>query len=105
VKLYQGLRQGSEDCPERGATLKTLKPIEAVVLATGLSLDGLAAGFGAALGGTNAIAMLIVSLVAHMVAVPLGCMLGMRLSKKTTLNISWIGGGVIIILAFTKLLY
>ena len=107
IKLFQGIfakpQNNAEADTSAVAPEKLLKPIEAAIIATGLSLDGVAAGFGAALGGVNGIAMLIVSLAAHMAAVPLGCMLGMKLSAKTKFNVSWIGGGVIIILAITKL--
>jgi len=108
IKLYQGLFSKSEDCDRKldksPKTPKILNPGEAAIIAAALSVDGLAAGFGAALGGVNGLVMLIISLIAHMAAVPLGCVLGRRLSQKTNLNISWIGGVVIIILAFTKLL-
>ena len=104
IKLYQSCRsdKGTPDTLKGGLT--TLKPTQAAILAAALSLDGLAAGFGWALGGANGAVMLGVSLVAHMAAVPLGCLLGRRLSQKTNLNISWVGGVVIIILAFSKLL-
>jgi putative Mn2+ efflux pump MntP len=107
-KLYQGLRAGSPaenvnpSCPVTPP--KMLKPLEAAILATGLSLDGLAAGFGAALGGVNAAVMLGSSLAAHMAAIPLGCMLGRQLSQKSRCNIAWVGGAVIIALAFVQLL-
>jgi putative Mn2+ efflux pump MntP len=100
VKLVQSLRS-SPDCNK---TETVLRPAAAAVLAACLSLDGLAAGFGAALGGVNTAVMLGVSLVAHMVAVPLGCRLGRSLSRKTRFNISWLGGVVIIVIAFTRLL-
>ena len=83
--------------------MKILRPAQAAIIAAALSIDGLAAGFGAALGGVNATVMLIVSLLAHMAAVPAGALLGRRLSKKTKFDISWIGGVVIIALAVTKL--
>jgi putative Mn2+ efflux pump MntP len=104
IKLLQGLFSKSNNCiNDRQAQVKVLKPIEAALIASALSLDGIAAGFAAALGGVNAAAMLVVSLAAHMAAVPLGAKLGRRLSQTTKLNVSWIGGAVIIILAVTKL--
>jgi len=82
---------------------KTIGAAEAVVLAAGLSIDGLAVGFGAALGQSNAAVMLGVSLITDMAAVMLGCGLGRRLAKRIKLNLSWLGGAVIIALAATKL--
>jgi putative Mn2+ efflux pump MntP len=107
IKLYQSLTAKPADClpeGERGLSVRVLKPGQAVIIATALSIDGLAAGFGAALGGVNALVMLGVSLAAHMAAVPLGARLGRSLSDKSRLDVSWIGGVVIIILAFSKLL-
>jgi putative Mn2+ efflux pump MntP len=105
IKLVQGIRPSaaSSDCPNnpRGAALR---PAEAAIIAAGLSLDGLAAGFGAALGGANGAVMLGVSIIAHMAAIPLGCALGRQLSAKSRCNIAWLGGAVIIILAFLQLL-
>ncbi|MCL2036429.1 MAG: manganese efflux pump [Oscillospiraceae bacterium] len=108
-KLFQSLftkpvKCGKDSGSDSYTPQKSLLPFQAAIIAAALSLDGIAAGFGAALGGVNSFVMLGVSLTVHMAAVPLGGRLGGRLSKKTTLNISWLGGAVIIILAFTKLL-
>ena len=108
VKLVQGLKPLDCDKSDKSdkSEVKTtiLKSGEAAIIAAALSLDGVAAGFGAALGGVNIAVMLIVSLAAHMIAVPLGCEIGARISRKIRFNITWIGGVVIILLAFTKLL-
>ncbi|MCL2754765.1 MAG: manganese efflux pump [Oscillospiraceae bacterium] len=103
IKLLQGLKSRPA-LSEITAKLAVLRPAEAAIIAAGLSLDGVAAGFGAALGGVNAPVMLTVSLFAHMAAIPLGCVLGASLSRKSRRNIAWLGGAVIIVLAFLQLL-
>jgi len=81
-----------------------ISPSEAVTLAVSLSLDGLAVGFGAALAGVNAWAIIIWSLITNMVAIMLGRKLGHKLADKLPFNISWLGGLVLIGLAFSRLL-
>ena len=82
---------------------KKITPAEAVLLATALSLDSLAVGFGAALSDINVIVIFLTSLVAGVIAVLTGCTLGNKLAKKTSLNVSWIGGVILIALAFSNL--
>lgn len=82
---------------------KVLSPDEAVSLAIALSLDGLAVGFGAAIGYVNILTVVAASLVFGTVAVILGCYLGNRLAGKTALDLSWLGGVLLIVLAFLKL--
>lgn len=77
---------------------------EAVLLAVSLSLDGIAAGFGAALGGFNAAAVVFASLITNVFAVSSGCRLGRRLSGKLPFNVTWLSGLILIGLAFSKLL-
>ncbi|MCL2634081.1 MAG: manganese efflux pump [Oscillospiraceae bacterium] len=101
IKLFQSLSKRSES---NGDALKTLKPAEAVVLAAGLSVDGLAVGFGAALGNANVAAIIILSLFTDVFAIILGCYAGRKLVQRFKCNVSWLGGAVLIILAFTKLL-
>ena len=83
---------------------KIISPAEAALLAFSLSLDGLAAGFGAAVGNINIPAVLAASLVANMTMLYLGSFLGDKLARKLPFNISWLGGAVLIGLAVIKLL-
>jgi len=82
---------------------KVLSPMEATSLAFALSLDGIAAGLGAAIGNVNGWAVLICSLFTNMAAVLLGCALGNKLARKTSLDLSWLCGVVLIGLAVSKL--
>ncbi len=82
---------------------KILTSMEAVSLAVALSLDSLAVGFGAALADINVWAVLISTLIINTAALFFGCRIGDRVSKKIAFNLSWLGGVILIIMAFTKL--
>lgn len=83
---------------------KTLSPMEAVSLATALSLDGITVGLGAALGNINGLAVFICSLITNMTAILLGSLTGNRMATKTQFNLSWLSGAILMILAFSKIM-
>lgn len=83
---------------------KTISPMEACSLAVALSLDGMAAGFGAALGEVNGWFVFLASFVTNAVAVMLGETLGQRTSERMGGQLSWLSGAVLIVLAVGKLL-
>jgi putative sporulation protein YtaF len=80
-----------------------LSASEAVALAVSLSLDGMAVGFAAVLAGVNPWALLGWSLVTNMAAILAGRKIGHSLADKLPFNISWVGGIVLIVLAFSRL--
>ena len=80
-----------------------LSPAEAASLAVALSLDGLAAGAGTALGGTNKPLVIALSLIIGVLAITLGCFLGNKAADKSRADFSWLGGAGLIMLAFYKL--
>jgi len=82
---------------------KVISPAEAALLAVSLSLDGIAVGFGAALGNVNILAAFLISLVTDMLAVFVGCWLGNKLSRKLPFNMSWLSGVILMGLAVSKL--
>ena len=82
---------------------KTISPAEAASLAIALSLDGLAVGFGAAMGNVNAWAVVLWSLVTNTAAILLGALLGNKIAQKLTFNLSWVSGAILILLAISKL--
>lgn len=82
-----------------------ISPMEACSLAVALSLDGMAAGFGAALGDVNGIALFLASFFTNAIAVVLGEAIGIRVASRLRFNISWLSGIVLIFLAVTKLCY
>lgn len=83
---------------------KHLSPSEAISLAVALSLDGLAAGFGAGITPVNHWQIVFFSLIFNLLAVLLGCKIGSSLAKKTEKDLSWISGAVLILLGSSKLL-
>ena len=82
---------------------KTLSPREALSLAVALSLDSLAAGFGAALGNVNILAIIICSLIFSMISIKLGAFIGNKISDKVPFQLSWLSGILLISLAFLRL--
>ncbi|MDD5936562.1 MAG: manganese efflux pump [Clostridiales bacterium] len=82
---------------------KSLSPGEAISLAFALSMDGLAAGFGFSLAGGPAWPAVVTSLLFGVSAIKLGEYLGRKLALKTELDLSWISGAILILLAILKL--
>lgn len=80
-----------------------LSPLEACSLAIALSLDGMAAGFGAGLGEVHGIAVFLASFVTNTLAAVLGEAVGIRMSSSLRFNMSWLSGVVLIALAVSKL--
>ena len=83
---------------------RRLNAKEALALAVALSIDGLAAGFGSALGNINYTRILLLSLIFHMAAVWIGVWVGQRLARKIKINMSWVSGAILISLALVRLI-
>ncbi len=83
---------------------KTLSPREAAYLALALSLDGLAVGFGAGMTNTSPLLVVGFSLLSDMIGVMLGCWLGNRIVRQLRLDLTWLSGVLLIVLAVMKLL-
>lgn len=82
---------------------RRLSPKEAATLALALSLDGLAAGFGAGLASVNPFLAVAFSLIVGALAIVLGSFLGNRLAEHISVDLSWVSGAMLIVLAFLKL--
>ena len=82
---------------------KSLSVGEASSLAVALSLDGFATGFGAGLTNANPVEMILFSFIIGLIAIRIGCAVGRRVASSADLNLSWAGGAILILLAFTKL--
>ncbi len=82
---------------------KYLNSGEALYLAIALSLDSLAAGFGSSIVGINFIEVILMSFIWHILAIKGGVALGQKLAIKSGLNLSWLSGVILIILATMKL--
>lgn len=82
---------------------RILNTAEAFSIAIACSLDGVAIGFGSGLAGVNYLQVFLFSLISDMVAVLIGCFVGRKVAEKVNLNLSWISGTLLLILAFMKL--
>lgn len=83
---------------------KDLNPKEAIYLAIALSLDSLAVGFGSSLGNINYIQVILFSLFWGMMAIWLGLFIGKKFAENLNINISWLSGVLLMILAIKKLI-
>jgi len=77
---------------------------EASILALGLSLDGLAIGFGVAIGSANIPIIFIISLIIGFLSIISGFALGNKIAADLRINLSWLSGVILIGLAFFNLL-
>lgn len=82
----------------------TISPREATALALALSLDGMAAGFGAALISVNAAYVFLWSLATTAAFMAAGQLIGRKAAQKLPGVASLLSGAVLIGLAFFKLL-
>lgn len=82
---------------------KDLSSKEALFLATALSLDSIAVGFGSSLVNINYLLVIALSIIVGMFAVRIGLYIGNKLVNNTKINLSWFTGIILIILALLKL--
>jgi putative sporulation protein YtaF len=82
---------------------KSLSVKESVALALALSMDALAAGFGAGIADISYSLVLFSFLVVNTSFMVIACNLGGKVSEKINMDISWISGVLLIVLAFLKL--
>jgi putative sporulation protein YtaF len=82
---------------------RILSPIEASTLAIALSLDGIAVGFGSAIGNVNSLKLFAFSLISDIIAVMVGFYIGNKVANKIKLDLSWLSGVILIIVAIMKL--
>ena len=94
----------ADPCKADADASKSLSVPESVCLALAMSLDGAAAGFGAALGNLNPVAVLFFSLLFGFTAIQGGFLLGNRLAQKTHFTVDWLSGALLILLAFLRLI-
>lgn len=86
-----------------GEDITVLSPGEAFSLGIALSLDSAAAGIGAGMMAIHLPLTILLSLATGVAAILSGSFLGNTVAKKTSLDLSWISGVMLIILAFSKL--
>lgn len=81
---------------------KILSAKEAFYLAFALSLDSLAVGFGSSLLAINYISAIITCLLVGIIAILTGVYIGRKFIEKANLNLSWLSGALLIVLAFMR---
>lgn len=82
---------------------RELSPLEAMALAFALSVDGLVVGMGAGILTINFLEVIIFSFIFGVTAVLLGSYVGYKIAQKIDLNLSWLSGILLIVLAIIKL--
>jgi len=82
---------------------RTLSPGEALSLGIALSLDGIAAGLGAGLLGAPPLLSAGFAALLTILAIVCGGKLGGKLARVLTRDISWISGGLLILLAVLQI--
>ena len=89
---------------DSGEDIAVLSPVEDLSLGLALSLDSAAAGFGAGMMVTHLPLTILLSLLLNTAAVLLGSFLGRTLAKRSSLDLSWLSGLLLMGLALGKLL-
>jgi len=82
---------------------KTLTSKESFYLAFALSFDSLAVGFGSSLVGSGYLQTVFLCLILGIIAVLVGVFIGKKLIEKSNVNLSWLSGIILMILALNKL--
>lgn len=83
---------------------KILTSKESLYLATALSLDSLAVGFGSSLGSVRYVEVIILSLVIGLISLICGISIGKKFIEKIDINLSWLSGAMLIALAIIRYL-
>ena len=83
---------------------KSLSIKEALYLGTALSLDSLIIGFGAALAPISFLEVTLLSIIFNFIAIATGAFIGSKCAEKLDIDLSWISGVILIILALLKVL-
>ncbi len=83
---------------------KSINPKEAFFLAIVLSLDSLAVGFSSGLGNIDYIQVIFLSLIGGILAICMGLFIGQKFVENSKVDVSWLSGILLLILAFKKLL-
>jgi Predicted membrane protein len=77
-------------------------PKEAISLSMALSLDSIAVGLGAGAVNNHLFIIFILSCMIGFLALFWGNFLGQKIAKKSSLNLSWLNGLLLILLAIMK---
>jgi putative sporulation protein YtaF len=83
---------------------KSLNIKESFYLGLALSLDSLAVGIGSSLCNVNYFEVLILCFIIGLISVSFGSFLGKKFAQKLNLNLSWLSGALLILLAILRIL-
>lgn len=83
---------------------KTLDKKEALYLGAALSLDSLAVGFGSSLANINYLNVIGFSFILGIFSMIGGLFIGKKINQMTNVNLSWLSGLILIVLAILKLI-
>ncbi|MFT8349750.1 sporulation membrane protein YtaF [Clostridium saccharoperbutylacetonicum] len=83
---------------------KSLNIKESFYLGLALSLDSLAVGIGSSLCNVNYFEVLILCFIIGLISVSFGSFLGKKFAQKLNLNLSWLSGALLILLAILRVL-
>ena len=97
LSIYMDPEKADIDCSQ------SISIAEATSLAVALSLEGVAVGFGAAVGNMKVLAVFLASLLTDTLAILLGIYLGKALSSRLQLPLSWLSGAILLLMAFQKI--
>ncbi|MEG0181333.1 MAG: sporulation membrane protein YtaF [Paraclostridium sp.] len=81
---------------------KNLTLKESIYLAVALSLDSIAVGFGSSLVSINFFQILILSFLIGVLSLFLGVYIGKKFIEKIDINLSWLSGSMLILLAILR---
>jgi putative sporulation protein YtaF len=85
---------------------KNLSKLEAIFLAVALSIDNLTIGIGAGIVNLTLLMFTIIvifNLICIVIMIYAGLTIGSKLAKKTTLNLSWLSGMLLIAIALLNI--
>ncbi len=103
TKLFDRSRHDEAETADKNKDA-FVSPTEAFTLGVALSIDSLAAGIGAGIGSAYIPVAFLASFLIGALALIAGSWLGGLISSRCRLNLCWISGVLLILLAFMKLL-
>lgn len=83
---------------------KSLNIKESFYLGLALSLDSLAVGIGSSLCNINYVEVIILCFVIGLALISIGAFIGKKFAQKINLDLSWLSGALLILLAILRVL-
>lgn len=77
---------------------------EGIFFALAMSIDGLFGGLGAAFLGINVFETTLINFLIGFLAVRAGSALGRKAAMRRDMDVSWLGGALFVVLAFSKII-